>query len=69
MDELPAMSWCEEKLEASLSWLAFEAGGDLTAANTTELHNLYMTQCLIGGSVHDVHRTTISKTYLTASRT
>ena len=43
MDELPATARWEEKLEASVGRLAFEAGGDLTAANATDLHNLYVT--------------------------
>ena len=44
MDAFPAMAWCEEKLEATISVLAADAGGDMTSANAQRLHHLYVTQ-------------------------
>ena len=40
MDNLLAMAWSEEKLQATIGTPARESGGDMTANNAKELHDL-----------------------------
>ena len=68
MDNLPAMTWSEEKLEASIGTVAHGAGGEMTAKNAKELHDLYVTQRLTGDDVRDLDTNPMSKLYPEESR-
>ena len=63
MENLPAMAWSEEKLEATIRVLARGSGGELTAKNAQELHDLYITQHLTGDYVRNVDTKPMSKGY------
>ena len=63
MDNLLAMAWSERKLEATISVLARESGGEMTAKNAQELHDLYITKRPTGDDVRQLDTNPMSKGY------
>ena len=63
VDTQPAMSWAEEKNEASISRLAADVGRDMTATNVQDVHNHYMAQRSTAGEVKNVTRNPMSRQY------
>ena len=57
------MAWSEEKLEATISTLAWESGGEVTAKNAKELHDMSITQRLTGDDVRNLDTNPMSKGY------
>ena len=69
MNEFPGMAWCEEKLQATISTLAVDGGGNMTSANAPRLRDVYMTQRLTAGEEYDADRNPIPQTYLDEVKT